>query len=137
MEETGERVRETLEDEDDVVLAYLFGSVAEGRETDRSDLDVGVLLAGETDGLDRLMDLAAALSEALDLPGEAVDVTLLNDAPLRLLHQVVTKGEPVLVRDESRRVRFEAGVVDRYLDFKPMLERQARARRERFRGRAG
>lgn len=137
METARDRVREALEDEEDVVLAYVFGSVAEGRETDRSDLDVGVLLKEEPDGLDRTIALNGLLAEGLDLPGERVDVKVLNDAPLRLLHQVVAKGEPVLVRDESRRVAFEARVMDRYFDFKPMLERQAEARRERFRGRAG
>lgn len=137
MEETRERVRDALEEQEDVALAYVYGSVAEGHETDRSDLDVAVLLETDPESLDRAIDLNARLAEALDLPGERVDVTILNDAPLRLLHQVVSKGEPALVREESRRVAFEADVMDRYFDFKPMLERQARARRERFRGRAG
>lgn len=131
-----DRIREALTAEDDVVLAYLYGSHAEDRSTERSDVDVGVLLTEAPEGLDRTIELTELVSRALEVPGERVDVTVLNDAPLRLVHQVVTKGEAVLVRDESRRVAFEADAMDRYFDFKPMLERQARARRDRFRGKA-
>lgn len=131
-----DRIRDALADEDDVVLAYLHGSVAQDRQTDRSDIDVGVLLDEVPSGLDRAIEFNEVLSRALEVPGERIDVKVLNDAPLRLVHQVLMKGEAVLVRDESRRVAFEADAMDRYFDFKPMLERQARARRERFRGKA-
>lgn len=127
-----DRIRDALADEEDGVLAYLHGNQVQDRTTERSDVDVGVLLDEPADGLDRAIELNAVLSRALEVPGERLDVTVLNDAPLRLVHQVVTKGEAVLVRDEARRVASEADAMDRYFDFKPMLERQARARRERF-----
>lgn len=123
-----------------MVVAYLYGSHAQGHATDRSDVDVGVLLddwPGPGAGLDRTLDLNRLVASALGLAGERVDVKTLNGAPLRLLHQVVAKGRPVYVRDEAERVRFEADVMDRYFDFLPVIRLQAKARRERFRDRTG
>lgn len=136
-EDLRRRLGDALGDEEDVVLAYLYGSHAQGTATERSDVDVGVLLDEGPNGLDRVLELNASVADALALPDERVDVKVLNDAGLRLLHQVVAYGEAVVAPDEDARAAFEADVMDRYFDFKPMMERMAEARRDRFRERAG
>lgn len=135
-DDIADRLRRALADEEGVVLAYLYGSHAQGLADERSDVDVGVLFDEPPESFRAIGRLNLRIARALDLPVERVDVRALNDASLRFLHQVVAKGRPVFARDDADRVAFEARTMDRYLDFRPMLRRQDRARRERFRRRA-
>lgn len=118
----------------DVVVAYLFGSHARGTAHRHSDVDVAVLLAREADAdaaFGLRLQLLADLSAILRTPD--VDVIVLNDAPLALSMRVVREGRRLFVRDENARVQYEAQVVVRYIDFKPLLERHERAILERAR----
>ena len=73
-----------------VVLAYLFGSGAKGRMGKLSDVDVAVLMDNDFPKrkyLDFRFDLASELSSYLR---RQTEVVLLNQADLRLAHQVIT-----------------------------------------------
>jgi hypothetical protein len=61
-----------------------------------------------------------------------VDVRILNGRPYRFLRQVIREGDVILSTDEKERVRFEASVIDRYIDFKPFYEQYDEKRRERL-----
>jgi len=103
----------------DVVAAYLFGSLAQGRAHPRSDIDVAVLLAP--------MDAEAAFNRRLRLmeylrpyADREVDVIVLNDAPPILQNQVLRYGRLLYERDRSARVEFEVRAGQVYADLKPM-----------------
>jgi predicted nucleotidyltransferase len=87
-----EAIRRVLEARDDVRLAYVFGSVAGGRE--RPSSDVAVLFAGEPAPavLDRLTE------DLENAAGRAVDLVDLAKAPPLLAHQVVSKGSCIVCR---------------------------------------
>jgi predicted nucleotidyltransferase len=51
--ECQERIKDTLEKEDDIVLAYLFGSYARDDTTSLSDIDIGILFNSGIDSLHR------------------------------------------------------------------------------------
>jgi hypothetical protein len=114
-------VREVVEREASVAVAYLFGSHARGDVRHDSDVDVGVLLADESEP--RLGgprdDLARALERSLGVP---VDVIDLARAPADLVHRVLRDGDLILDRDPVRRVRFEVKRRAEYLDLKPYLD---------------
>lgn len=44
---------------------------------------------------------------------------LLREMPLALRYRVIATGRCVLAADEIARTRFEAGVLNEFLDFKP------------------
>jgi hypothetical protein len=115
----------------EVRLAYLFGSVAEDRNTARSDLDVGVLVEPNTDfrALDRLQ---VELERAA---GRDVDLVDLRNAPPLLAHHVVSRGKLLLSRDEDERVAFTTKVVARYLDTAHLRKVQHDYLRERAQAR--
>jgi len=76
----------------DVIAAYLFGSLAQGRASPRSDIDVAVLLAPA--------DPEAAFSRRLRLieylrpyADREADVIVLNTAPPILQNQVLRLGD--------------------------------------------
>jgi|GEM_PF-1234465 len=77
-----ERLIAFFADQPDVAAAYLFGSVARGEATPRSDLDVAVLLAPAPSSPQEEWERREALSKALSrIVGRPVDVVILNRAP--------------------------------------------------------
>jgi len=104
-------VHEALRKVDDVIVAYVFGSTAVGKEHVFSDVDVAILL--KEPSLDRTMRVHSLLTELL---GDRVDTLLLNLAPPFLKYNVVKNGVRVLSKDEDARVLFEARALSEGLD---------------------
>lgn len=92
-----------------VRFAYLFGSHAEGRARADSDIDIAVALF---DGISRREALrigwrcADALGAAADIGG--IQMTVLNDAPLRFVGRVLRQRIVLYSRDEPGRVAYES-----------------------------
>ena len=102
-----------LSREPDVLVAYLYGSHARGTAGPGSDVDVAVLLDEGADRAQRRLELQASL-------GEAVDLVVLNDAPVALAYRVLRDGVVLTSRDEQARIEHWVRTVDRYLDTVPM-----------------
>lgn len=98
-----------------VVFAYLFGSHAEGRAHDKSDVDVAVWMREPyaNDGLETLLDLIATVTGALRR--DDVDVVILNEAPLTLAHSAL-KGRLLFSHDEEERIQVESLLMRRHHD---------------------
>ena len=106
-----------------VVVAYLFGSRATERHRIDSDADIAVLLDGSMGLLDQEI-VADRLARALEVP--AVDLIILDTAPLELRGRVVQEGRVIFSADEPRRVAFEVATRSEYFDFLPVLEAHTR-----------
>lgn len=112
-----------LATQDDIVAAYLFGSLAEGRATPRSDIDIAVLLNRIPD--DEMGDLGRRLrlmGEFRRFADREVDVVILNTAPPLLRYQVLRHGRRLFERDRRARVEFEVRTGQEYEDLKPMYD---------------
>lgn len=127
-----EGIKEVLKRHEEIIVAYLYGSTVKGYKGKGSDIDVGLLLKEdfEAEALYPVR-IAGEIKKKCGLEQE-VDVRILNERPYRFLHQVIREGEIILSSDERERVRFEASVVDRYIDFKPFYEQYDEKRRERL-----
>jgi predicted nucleotidyltransferase len=112
-----------------LAAAYLFGSRARGTARPESDVDVGVLYAGEPpSGLAGLGGhLEAALERLLRLP---VQIVVLNRTPVDLAKRVLRHGILLLDRDPSRRIRFEVRTRQEFWDLEPFLRRYRREKQE-------
>ncbi|MCO5172124.1 MAG: nucleotidyltransferase domain-containing protein [Planctomycetes bacterium] len=128
-DEVEQRLREYFAGREDVVAAYLFGSVARDEAGPASDVDVGVLLGAAPPagfaGLRVQLDLEAALEALLRRP---VQVVVLDRAPPDLVHRVLRDGRLVLERDPAARVRFEVRARREYFDVLPALLEYRRLR---------
>jgi predicted nucleotidyltransferase len=112
-----------------IAAAYLFGSVAKGTEKARSDVDVAVLYSG--DPPPGLAGIGVRLAGDLELLlGRAVDVVVLDRAPVDLVHRVLRDGHLLLDRDRSRRIAFEVRARNEYFDLLPHLRRYRRMAEE-------
>jgi predicted nucleotidyltransferase len=123
------RLAEYLGSRPEILLAYLFGSVAQGRTHALSDLDIAVLVDPErfrelnaNNPWGYQASLTAALMEILGR--NDVDLVLLHRAPPLLAREVIRFGKLLCCRDEELRVAFEVRVHQAYLDTAHLREIQ-------------
>ncbi len=118
------RLQEFFASQPEVALAYLYGSYARGQAWAKSDLDIGVLFDESVPSRQQwqlAVRYAADLSRLLDDQVE-VDVRELNPGPVEFLYQVIKHRQCLYARHGKQRARFEAAVISRYLDLKPVLD---------------
>ncbi|CAD6491293.1 MAG: Nucleotidyltransferase domain protein [Candidatus Argoarchaeum ethanivorans] len=113
----GKEVVGFLSKQEHVKLAYLFGSVAEGKQGWLSDIDLAVFL---DESLSKNERFNLQLKLISDLTGilktDKVDLVIMNDAPLSLNYEIIKANHPLLVRDEEKKIDLEHGILSRYLD---------------------
>ena len=117
-----EIVRRALEERQELVAVYLFGSVAQGRDHALSDVDVAVLFSGELAQeamFDYVLEIGSVLEDALHRP---VDVIALNRASPALRFQVLKSGRLLHERDHTARCLFVMRALNQYYDVKPYLD---------------
>ncbi|MBM4320895.1 MAG: nucleotidyltransferase domain-containing protein [Deltaproteobacteria bacterium] len=111
-----------------VLFAYLFGSVARGRFTPLSDVDLAIHPAAGLDPVTTKLDLLGLAQDTLGL--DRIDLVLLDQAPLMLRYRIVHDGKVLAERDHARRLAFESAALRAGWDFLPrermMLERRFR-----------
>jgi uncharacterized protein len=113
-----EQLIKALQDEPDVLFAYLFGSQARKDALPTSDIDVAVYLNSK-DFFKRKLELIEKLSRATK---KEVDLTVLNEASPLLKFVVLSEGELIYEADRSKRLDFDLQATNEYYDFKPYME---------------
>lgn len=107
-----------------VYLAYAYGSVAAGCPTPLSDVDVALVLAPGC-GLDAYRRFRLELEIAAEIESRCgiqnVDARSIDNAPLRVQGQVLTRGVLLYSKDEDFRVDYEVRTRKGYFDFQPAL----------------
>ena len=118
-----EKVRELLNKQKHVKLAYLFGSVAEGKEGKLSDVDIAVFLDESLSKKERF-DLQLKLISGLTgiLKTDRIDLIVMNDAPLLLKYNIIKHGK-ILKDNIETRVKVESRILSDYLDMKYYIDR--------------
>jgi len=118
-----EKVREFLNKQKHVKLAYLFGSVAEGKEGKLSDVDIAVFLDESLSKKERF-DLQLKLISGLMsiLKTDRIDLIVMNDAPLLLKYNIIKHGK-ILKDSIETRVKVESRILSDYLDMKYYIDR--------------
>jgi predicted nucleotidyltransferase len=115
-----------------VAAAYLYGSRARGTARPNSDVDLAVILASALSAQERWQRRLALLESAsAELGSDAIDLTVLEDAPAPVAHRAIRDGSLIVDRDARRRVAVVEDVFRRFLDEAPLrrlLDEQLRAR---------
>lgn len=114
-----EQLAAALQNRDEVMFAYIYGSFTEGLPF--HDIDVGVYLSEitEEESTNYSLILGQMLSKELQVP---VDIRVLNFAPVSFLYEVI-RGNLIFERNEEIRIRVVEQTIQRYLDLKPMILR--------------
>jgi predicted nucleotidyltransferase len=119
-------IAKKLQQNNNVSAAWVFGSVATGKDRTDSDIDIAILFMKGLNKQTRFdMRLAIAM-ELADLTGREVDVIDMQAAPLFLQHQVRRFGYLLFEKDHAYRVEYDVESRRQYFDFSPRLESRNR-----------
>lgn len=116
-----------------VASAYLFGSQAEGRAHQESDVDVAVLLdrkqyPTDRDRFEARVRLTSELISVLN--ANEVDVVILNDAPPLFGRRIIYEGKKLFLGYPEQDLAFIRDVQLQAADIAPWLERMRRIKLE-------
>ncbi|RMF23047.1 MAG: nucleotidyltransferase domain-containing protein [Deltaproteobacteria bacterium] len=127
-------LRSTLHERQEILDAYVFGSVARGDSTDHSDIDVAVYVEDRElrsrEGFGYQAELTTDLMKAL--ARNDVDVVVLNNAPPLLYHRVLRDGVRIVARDLRATTTREGRALSRYCDYAVQLRKIDDALRARI-----
>jgi len=94
-----------------IICVYLFGSAARGDSNALSDIDLAVLLEPSHGG-----EMSKAAEVLARVFGEKADISDLAELPLSVQFRAIRDGVLLYVADDLARARFEARVIEEYLD---------------------
>jgi len=115
-----------LQSRKDVLFAYLFGSMAKGRNLPLSDIDIAVYLSIESGSGIKKLEVLGGLIECLKT--DELDLVILNNAPLILRRKILENHKIIVDKDPFLRYQYESLTNREYFDFsvleKAILERR-------------
>jgi predicted nucleotidyltransferase len=104
-----------LQSHPEVVFAYLFGSLAKGKQTPLSDVDIAIFL---TDGIDVAETKLEILGRLVDiLQTDEIDLVVLNTASLPLINNILKYHKLIVDKKPFERHIFESLMMRKYFDF--------------------
>ncbi|HHN64179.1 MAG TPA: hypothetical protein ENK09_02310 [Nitrospirae bacterium] len=113
-------IKNFLNSRDDVLLAFVFGSFIEDRQTEESDIDIAILFKQRPD--------FSTLTEIIDtLSGIAkreADIVVLNDSSPIIRMQVLKKGRLIKKINDSVYNDFFTRTIKEYDDLKRIRKEQ-------------
>lgn len=126
-------IQHVLNEEQNVIFAYLFGSVATGKvHKESDDVDIAVCFSSVLSKLERF-DLRLKMTDQLVRAlSTDVDMVDLASAPLKLRHRIMLEGILICEKSKPDRVDFEVYSRREYFDFARHLERRTNAMLSKF-----
>jgi predicted nucleotidyltransferase len=115
------KIKKIFSDENNILLAYIFGSQSKGKTGPLSDYDFAVFLSRKP-SFQFKYKLKNKLVNFLDT--EQVDLVILNDAPVELKYKIIATGKTIFQKNSTIRTEFEADTLSRYFDYLPVLRAQ-------------
>ncbi len=114
-----EKIKEFFKRYDFVELVYLFGSLAKGKSTEKSDVDIAVLLPHYFDKIKCFkLQIEFIGKLCLILKRNDVDVVILNIAPPLLKYIVATTGKVIYEKKKGLNHDFFCKALNEYFDYK-------------------
>ncbi len=115
-----------------VLSAYLFGSAAAGIQGANSDVDIAVYL-DKNISAEAAVELRFQLMDVFeDYFVCPADVVLLNNASLKMIHQILSNGTLLYARDPEAARRFALQKRKAYFDFKHYIDKDIEQMRSFF-----
>ncbi len=128
MRSSQQQIEEVLRRYEYIEVAILFGSIASGRQTCSSDIDVAVAASRPLTSGEKI-DLIDALALRI---GQPVDLVDLNRASGTILHQSLTKGLVLVNKDPMLYARLILKMLYDQADMMPIRNMIVRKRLEAF-----
>ena len=109
----------------EIEVAYIFGSVAQGRNNMLSDIDIAIItddqqINGKTYRYGYKAEILTDLSKLLKTNN--IDLVTLTEATTLLKHRVLYYGKLIYSKNERKRIDFQIDTINRYNDFKHLMK---------------
>ncbi len=124
LEKNKECLIQYLEKHPEIEVAYIFGSVAQGKITPLSDIDIAILIdnAQIDENAYRYGYKAEILSDFIKLlKTNAIDLVILNEVNTLLRHRVLYSGRILHSKNEKKRIAFQTTTISKYNDYKQLM----------------
>lgn len=118
-----EILKRYFEGKNEVITAYLYGSVAAGKDISNSDVDIALLTEPYKDHVESFKAKVRCQTEISRLIKKDVDLVFLQEAGELLSFEILKRGEVIYERDRERHRSFRALRLIQCLDFQ-FLERR-------------
>jgi len=118
-------LKEYFKTHPEVEVAYVFGSLSQGKINPLSDIDIALLIdrnkiKEETYPYGYKAEILADLVQLLKTNN--VDLVLLNEANPLLRHRILYFGKVIYSRDERKRIKFQIDTINKYNDYKYLFK---------------
>ena len=116
MHKLEEKITAYFKNKKEVIAVYLFGSYAEGKDRDLSDIDIGILLDSKDRDFfkERRNDYIVELGRVMR---KDIDPVILNSASEELLRQIFLKGKCILVNDSRKLAEYKMVMFTKIAEF--------------------
>lgn len=115
-------IERILSEFEEIDASYVFGSFL---NTDRfNDIDVAILVSNDLMPYEKLkfeLKVAGELERNIK-PRVQFDVKILNYSPIYFQYEAVKNGLVAYVKNQDKRVEYEAHLISDYLDLKDMYD---------------
>ena len=121
-----------------IIAIYLFGSFAEGRERQRSDIDLAFVFSEKFYKKDPFRSLQEAELLSMEISkkiGKPVDVIILNSTSLSFAFHTPKKTVCLYEKSTVDRLLYEIKVQNKYEDFMPFIKDLRDSKRKKLLGR--
>lgn len=112
-------------------FCILFGSFAENKISNLSDIDIGIFINRDVS----LMERGSLISHLESILKRDVDITVLNDLYKKnpaLAHEVISKGRVIVCKDRDKFVEFKKNTLLYFMDTKRLRDMVDQAFKERL-----
>lgn len=106
-----------LENNENIIFAYLFGSVPKGNARYGSDLDIAIYFKTEPT-LSEIGKLTLQLEESSDYKIDLVQLNQLDAINPVLAYTIMSEGKIAINKDPDLLIEFKTSAILKYLDFK-------------------
>ena len=110
-----EKLQQALQEDDNVVFAYLFGGLAKGAVTPLSDVDIAIYVNSIEDIIEYKMKLFVMLSDILNT--SEIDIVILNTAPESITGRILLNKKLLVDKNPHKRHIYESLTLRKYFDF--------------------
>lgn len=108
------KLKNFLGKDDNIILAFVFGSFVSKRLGKNSDLDIAVLYESPPTGFEILHEI----DKLSKIAGIEVHLAILNDSSPLLKHQVMKNKINLVIKDEKLFGKFRENIMSQYDEYK-------------------
>lgn len=109
-------VKKVLAEDDNVIFAYIFGGLAEGKVKPLSDIDFSVYLRNTDNLAEYKLHLFDRLTDALGT--SELDLVILNTAPISITGRILQNKQILIDKEPPIRHAYESLTLREFFDFK-------------------